>query len=195
MAEATVDGEQPSPITAILGDLQNGVTGAADQLARAVMLDVRRMANVAMRNEADGHTLEPTELADEALMRLLGMTQIDWRNRAQFFAVAAQTIRRVLVDHARRRQRRKRDHGVRVTLDDAMANAAGGDIDILSLEDALVRLEALAPRQARVVELRYFAGLDVDETAKALALSPATVKRDWTFARAFLLRELSDTDA
>lgn len=195
MADAKASSAPTSPITAILVDLQHGVPGAADQLARAVMVDVRRMANAAMRSEADGHTLQPTELADEALMRLLGMTQIDWRNRAQFFAVAAQTIRRVLVDHARRRQRQKRDHGVRVTLDDAMPNAAGGDIDILSLEDALVRLDALAPRQARVVELRYFAGLDVEETAKALGLSAATVKRDWTFARAYLLRELSDTDA
>ncbi|MCC6242151.1 MAG: sigma-70 family RNA polymerase sigma factor [Gemmatimonadaceae bacterium] len=187
--------EMPTPITAILGELQDGVPGAADKLARAVMADVRRMADVAMRNEADGHTLQPTELADEALMRLLGMTRVVWQNRAQFFAVASQTIRRVLVDHARRRQRVKRDHGVRVTLDDAMATVAGGDIDILSLEDALVRLDALAPRQARVVELRFFGGLDVEETAQALELSPATVKRDWTFARAYLLRELTDQPA
>jgi RNA polymerase sigma-70 factor (ECF subfamily) len=179
-------------ITVLLGELQDGSPGAADRLARAVMLDVRRLANRAMQGEASGHTLQPTELADEALMRLIGMTQITWKNRAQFFAVAAQTIRRVLVDHARRRRRLKRDHGVRVTLDDAIAHAANGDIDVLALEDALARLDALAPRQARVVELRFFGGLDIDETANVLDLSPATVKRDWTFARAFLLRALTD---
>jgi RNA polymerase sigma factor (TIGR02999 family) len=176
----------------LLGELQDGSPGAADRLARAVMFDVRRLANRAMQGEADGHSLQPTELADEALMRLLGMTQITWKNRAQFFAVAAQTIRRVLVDHARRRRRLKRDHGVRVTLDDAIAHAANGDVDVLALEDALVRLDALAPRQARVVELRFFGGLDIDETASVLDLSPATVKRDWTFARAFLLRALTE---
>ncbi|MEQ1689750.1 MAG: ECF-type sigma factor [Gemmatimonas sp.] len=186
------DTSDRSPITALLGDLQDGIPGAADRLARAVMFDVRRLAERAMQREAPGHTLQPTELADEALLRLLGMTQISWQSRAQFFAVAAQTIRRVLVDHARHRRRLKRDHGVRVTLDDAIAMAAGGDVDVLSLEDALVRLDALAPRQARVVELRFFGGLDIEETARVLDLSPATVKRDWTFARAFLLNALSE---
>ncbi len=189
------DAAYQSPITALLGDVQDGVPGAADQLARAVMFDVRRLAGRAMQQEATGHTLQATELADETLLRLLGMTQITWQNRAQFFAVAAQTIRRVLVDHARHRRRVKRDHGVRVTLDDAMAIAAGGDVDVLSLEDALVRLDRLAPRQARVVELRFFGGLDIEETAQVMALSPATVKRDWTFARAFLLRALTEDPA
>ncbi|MBL0170310.1 MAG: sigma-70 family RNA polymerase sigma factor [Gemmatimonadaceae bacterium] len=189
------DAAHQSPITALLSDVQGGVPGAADRLARAVMADVRRLAERAMRHEAPGHTLQPTELADETLLRLLGMTQITWQNRAQFFAVAAQTIRRVLVDHARFRRRLKRDHGVRVTLDDAMAIAAGGDVDVLSLEDALVRLDTLAPRQARVVELRFFGGLDIEETARVLDLSPATVKRDWTFARAFLLRALTEDPA
>ena len=190
--ESMAESPDASSITVLLGELQDGSPGAADRVARAVMLDVRRLANRAMQAEAAGHTLQPTELADEALMRLIGMTQISWKNRAQFFAVAAQTIRRVLVDHARRRRRLKRDHGVRVTLDDAIAHAANGDIDVLALEDALARLDKLAPRQARVVELRFFGGLDIEETASVLDLSAATVKRDWTFARAFLLRELTD---
>lgn len=192
MAARAVADDERVPITALLVDLNEGRAGAADALARAVMHDVRRLAERAMAREADGHTLQPTELADEALMRLLGMTQIDWQNRAQFFAVAAQTIRRVLVDHARRRRRQKRDHGIRVTLDAEVAHAVGGDIDVLALDEALAQLDAMAPRQARVVELRFFGGLNIEETAVALGLSPATVKRDWTFARAVLLRMLTE---
>jgi RNA polymerase sigma factor (TIGR02999 family) len=155
------------------------------------MHDVRQMAARAVMKESDGLTLQATEVADEALMRLLGMTQIAWHNRAQFFAVAVQTIRRVLVDHARHRRRLKRDHGVRVTLDDALATPAHSEIDVLDLNDALEQLDRLAPRQAKVVELRYFGGLEINEAADVLGLSPATVKRDWVFARAFLLRTMA----
>ncbi len=160
-------------VTAVLAEVQAGAPGAVDRLATLVMDELRRIAEVAMHREDDGHTLQPTELVDEAFMRLLGQRRVQWMNRAQFFAVAAQTIRRLLVDHARARRRMKRDHGVRVTLD-----------------DALQQLDTLAPRQARVVELRFFGGLEVHEAAEALGVSAATVKRDWTFARAFLLRAL-----
>lgn len=183
--------QNPSPITVILSELHDGSPGAADRLARAVMHDVRRLAARAVQMEAVGHTLQATEIADEALMRLLGMTQITWQNRQQFFALAAQTIRRVLVDHARYRRRQKRDHGVRVTLDDALIAESEHAVDVLDLNEALEALDRLAPRQAKVVELRYFGGLDINETATVLDLSPATVKRDWTFARAFLLRTLA----
>lgn len=177
-------------ITAILSEVQGGVPGAADRLAAIVFAELHRIAEIAMRRENDGHTLQPTELVDEAFVRLVGQQGASWQNRAQFFAVAAQTIRRILVDHARARRRQKRDHGVRVTLDDAIGAEQDHPLDLIALDDALQQLDALAPRQARVVELRFFGGLEVDETAHALGVSPATVKRDWTFARAFLLRSL-----
>jgi RNA polymerase sigma-70 factor, ECF subfamily len=183
--------EQGQPdITVLLADLSAGVPGAAEKVAAVVMAELHRIAERAMRREVDGHTLQPTELVDEALVRLLGQRQASWTNRAQFYAVASQMIRRILVDHARQRRRQKRDHGVRVTLDEGVAEAPGRSLDLIALDDALQQLDSLAPRQARVVELRFFGGLDIDETATALDISPATVKRDWTFARAFLLKTL-----
>jgi RNA polymerase sigma-70 factor, ECF subfamily len=180
----------PHDVTALLADLSAGVPGAADRLVTVVMGELHRIAERAMRREVDGHTLQPTELVDEALMRLIGQRQATWENRLQFFSVAAQTIRRILVDHARQRQRVKRDHGVRVTLDERMAEVPGRSLDLIALDDALQQLDTLAPRQARVVELRFFGGLEIGEVATALDISPATVKRDWTFARAFLLKSL-----
>ena len=179
-------------VTALLRDAQHGVAGAADRLAALVYAELHRIAESAMRRERTGHTLQPTLLVDEAFLRLVGQHESPWRNRAQFFALAAQTIRRILVDHARARRRLKRDHGMRVTLNEDIAAAPERSLDLLALDDALTQLEALAPRQARVVELRYFAGLEVEETAEALDISVATVKRDWTFARAFLLRTLAE---
>lgn len=181
-------------ITAILAELQEGTPGAADKLASAVFEDLHRIAQAAMRRESDGHTLQPTELVDEAFVRLVGQQNANWQNRTQFYAVAARTIRRILVDHARHRRRKKRDHGIRITLDESIADSPGRELDLIALNDALEQLERLAPRQAQVVELRYFGGLEVDEAADALGVSPATVKRDWTFARAFLLRSLDNSD-
>ncbi len=186
----SIDESQNPAVTILLADLSAGVPGAADRLAAVVMDELHRIAERAMRREVAGHTLQPTELVDEALMRMLGQRHATWANRAQFFAVASQMIRRILVDHARQRQRQKRDHGIRVTLDAGLAETAESSLDLIALDDALQQLDTLAPRQARVVELRFFGGLDVDETAKALDISPATVKRDWTFARAFLLKTL-----
>jgi RNA polymerase sigma-70 factor, ECF subfamily len=180
----------PPDVTALLADLNAGASGAAERLAAVVIDELHHIAERAMRREVEGHTLQPTELVNEALMRLLGQEHASWVNRSQFFAVASQTIRRILVDHARRRLRAKRDHGVRVTLDEGVAEVSGRSLDLIALDDALQQLDTLAPRQARVVELRFFGGLDIDETAAILEISPATVKRDWTFARAFLLRTL-----
>lgn len=177
-------------VTALLQDMQQGVAGAADRLVPVVYAELHRIAEVAMRRENRGHTLQPTLLVDEAFMRLIGQERADFQNRSHFFALAAQTIRRILVDHARARRRVKRDHGMRVTLSETVAGADEKSLDLLALEDALVELEALSPRQVRVVELRYFTGLEVEETAAALGISAATVKRDWNFARAFLLRAL-----
>lgn len=177
-------------ITAALVDLRNEVPGAADRLTRLVIHDLHRLAEAAMQREAIGHTLQPTEVVNEAFLRLIGGESVTYADRAHFFAIAAHTVRRLLVDHARRRRSTKRDAGVRITLDEHVAAVEGPSLDLIALDDALSGLEQVAPRQARVVELRYFGGLSVEETAAAMVSSPATVKRDWTFARAFLLRAL-----
>ena len=190
LATLTMDEAAQPDVTVLLADLSAGVPGAADKLAAVVMAELHRIAERAMRREAEGHTLQPTELVDEALVRLFGQRKASWANRAQFYAVASQTIRRILVDHARQRRRLKRDHGVRVTLNEGVAESPERSVDLIALDDALQQLDTLAPRQARVVELRFFGGLDIEETAVALDISPATVKRDWTFARAFLLQQL-----
>lgn len=178
-------------VTVLLQDLRLGVPGAANQLAALVYDELHRLAQTAMRREGAGHTLQPTLLVSEAFLRLTGEQSTQWQNRSHFFAVAATTIRRILVDHARARLRVKRDFGVRVTLDEHVAEAPAQSLDLIALDDAMRKLEAASPRQARIVELRYFGGLEVEETAECLDISPATVKRDWVFARAFLLREMT----
>jgi len=157
--------------------------------------ELHRSAARAMRGESTGHTLQPTALVNEAYLRLVDQSRAVWQNRAQFFRVAAQVMRRVLVDHARARLSEKRGGGARaITLDDLRdASLPPIDVDILDLNEALEKLAALDPVQARVVELRYFTGLNIDETAEALGISPATVKREWTVARAWLRRELGTT--
>ena len=178
-------------VTRLLEDARHGVPGAADHLARAVYEALHRIAVGALRRERDGHTLQPTELVDEAFTRLLKQSETSWEDRAHFYGAAATVTRRILVDHARRRSRVKRNHGIQVTLDDALSDERGVSLDLVALDAALQELESLAPRQGRVVEMRFFAGLDIDRTAEVLGISRATVKRDWTFARAFLLQALS----
>ncbi len=178
-------------VTRLLEDLSSGVPGAADLLAPLVYNELHRIAVLAMRRESEGHTLQPTELVHEAFLRLIGQREVNWRNRSHFYGIAAQSIRRLLIDHARRRRSGKRDHGIRITLDESIGDQQDDGLDLLALEDALQRLEAVDPRQAKVVELRYFGGLEIAEVAEALGVSPATVKRDWTFARAYLLAILS----
>ncbi len=180
-------------VTRLLADLSRGDPDAANRLAPLVYAELHRLAEFAMQRESAGHTLQPTELVHEAFLRLIGQRNVSWQNRSQFYGIAAQAIRRILIDHARRRRTAKRDHGLRVTLDESIGRAPDRGIDLIALDDALEQLAALDARQARVVELRYFAGLTVEETAEALTTSPATVKRDWTFARAFLLRQLGDS--
>ncbi len=179
-----------SDVTLLLQQLASGDDSVANQLAGLVYDELHRIAAVAMRSERAGHTLQPTLLVSDAFLKLVGQSDVQWQNRSHFYALAAQAIRRILIDHARARQRVKRDFGLRVTLDTAVAEAPTQELDVLAVDTALRKLEAVAPRQARIVELRYFAGLEIDETAHALDISPATVKRDWIFARAFLLREM-----
>jgi RNA polymerase sigma factor (TIGR02999 family) len=178
-------------VTRLLADLNRGAPEAADRLAPIVYDELHRLAEMALRREQEGHTLQPTELVHEAFLRLVGERHGAWQNRSQFYGIACQAIRRLLIDHARRRRATKRDHGVRITLDESVVGSDGDELDLIALDEALAALEALDARQARVVELRFFGGLSVEETATALGTSPATVKRDWTFARAFLLRELA----
>ncbi len=188
---------EPTP-TELLRAAQGGDAAAADAFARLVQGELRTLAASYLRRERAAHTLQPTALVNEAYLRLLGQERVAWQGRAHFFGVAAQVMRRVLVDHARRAQAAKRDVGLSVTLDDG---AGGGDaaredtgrtLEVLAVHDALARLERLDPRQARIVELRFFVGLTLDETAAALGVSRPTVWREWTLARAWLAAELGD---
>ena len=185
----------PSDITGLLLAWRAGDPVAGDQLMQLVYDELKRQAARAMRGEDVAHTLQPTALVNEAYLRLVDQTRIEWRNRAQFFGVAAQVMRRILVDHARTRLAEKRGAGVvAVSLNDAVHagdQPAGGDgMELLLLHDAIERLSALDPLQARIIELRYFAGLTIEDTADALEISPATVKREWKIALAWLRREL-----
>ncbi len=177
-------------VTRLLSALQDGQTGAADQLVPLVYAELHDLAVHYMRGERADHTLQPTALVHEAYMRLVDQRNASWKNRSHFFGIAAQAMRRILVDHARRKRATKREGGDRVTLDESVAEAPQRSVDLIALDDALLKLAALDPRQARVVELRFFGGLDIEQTAESLGISPATVKRDWTFARAFLQREM-----
>lgn len=186
----------PAPdVTALLISWGSGERSAADRLIPAVYAELHRQAARALRREGNEHTLQATALVHEAYLRLVDQRRVEWRNRAQFFGIAAEVMRRVLVDHARARLASKRGGGMqRLSLDEiGDVSNAGGDTDVLALHDALERLALLDADQARLVELRYFGGLNIEETADALGVSPATVKREWTLARAWLRRELATT--
>ena len=185
---------QAHDVTRLLQDVQDGRDGARDELVSLVYAELHGLASHFMRNERDDHTLQPTALVHEAYMRLMDQRNVSWQNRSHFFGIASQAMRRILVDHARRRRATKREGGERITLDDSVAVAPDRSLDVLALDAALSKLAALSDRQAKVVELRYFGALDIEQTAEALGISPATVKRDWTFARAFLQREM-DADS
>jgi RNA polymerase sigma factor (TIGR02999 family) len=159
-----------------------------------VYADLRHVAQNQLRFEPPGHTLQPTALVNETYLRLVGQERIQWRSRAQFFAVAAQLIRRILVDHARHRNAAKRGGmATRLQLDSSIASVAGDIVDAIALDTALKGLEALDAQQARVIELRFYGGLSIEETASALGVSPATVNRDWVTAKAWLYRQLQDS--
>ena len=181
----------PPQVTELLRAWGAGDAGASDALVPLVYAELRRQATRALRREREGHTLQATALVHEAWLRLDGQRDARWESRSQFLAVAAQVMRRVLVDHARTRQAQKRGGGAtQVTLGDAEQVAAAGGVDVLALDDALARLTELDPRKARLVELRYFAGLSIPDAAAALGISPATVGREWAVARMWLRREL-----
>jgi RNA polymerase sigma factor (TIGR02999 family) len=180
-----------SEVTAALAAWSAGDKAALSRVLPLVYTELRALAAQQLRKEGPGHTLEPTGLVHEAFLRLAGRGTVHVAARAQFFAVAAQAMRRVLVDHARRRRAEKRGGGqARLSITAAAGLLDCPRVDLAELDDALARLEGLDTRQARIVELKFFAGLPVDEIAVALEVSPATVHRDWRMARAWLRNEL-----
>jgi RNA polymerase sigma-70 factor, ECF subfamily len=184
--------DRPSDdVTVLLTRVSAGDPAAPGKLLELVYHDLRQLAAAYMRNERADHTLQATALVHEAYLRMVDWKNVTWENRAQFFAVAAQVMRRVLVDHARHRNAEKREGThQKVTLDEAVSFGDEKELDILALEDALMGLERLDPRQARIVELRFFGGLSIEEAAHVLQVSPATVKREWTIAKAWFQREM-----
>jgi RNA polymerase sigma factor (TIGR02999 family) len=180
-------------LTGLLVAWGKGDRAADSRLMQAVYADLRRVARRRLNAERRDHTLVPTALVHEAYLRLVDLRRVRWQNRAQFFAIAARVMRRILVDHARARAAVKRD-GWKVPLAEQLRVTLPREVDLLDLDDALLKLDAANARLSDLVVLRYFGGLTVEEAAEALDLSPATVKRDWTRARAWLFRELRPSD-
>lgn len=182
----------PPDLTQLLLSWNNGDRAALDRLMPRVYDELRRVARRYMRHEGLANTLQATALVNDVYLRLVDQKRVNWQNRAHFFGAAAQMIRRLLVEHARARNRLKRGGNVlRVTLHDDLNAAVPVQLDAVALDDALSKLAHLDPQQARIVELRFFTGLSIEETAEALSISPATVKRDWATGRAWLYREMT----
>ena len=180
-----------SDITRLLRELAEGQPDALDRLMPLVYDELRRIAHGQLRGERPGHTLSTTALVHEAYLKLVNLRQMEWQHRAHFFGVAARLMRRILIDYARARKREKRGgEMIQVPLAEGLVAPVERVEALVALDEALTRLEARNPRQSRVVECRCFAGMSVEETAAALGTSPATVKRDWAFSRAWLNREL-----
>ncbi len=181
----------PLDITLLLEDCINGRKGAVDKLLPLVYGELKRIASKYLRDEYRQHTFQTTELVHEAYMKLIGGENINWQNRAHFFGIAANSMRQILVDYARKRNSQKRGEGQTIlSLNEALGIAVQSDEDILALDEALKKLESFDAGLNKIVELRFFAGLNVEETASVLGSSASTVKREWSLARAWLFREL-----
>lgn len=179
-------------IAQLLAEMRNGSEDAASAVTTQVYDELRRLASSYMRRERPDHTLQTTALVHEAYLRLVGQRDVDWKNRAQLLGVAAQTMRRVLMDHARSHLSAKRGGlQLKISLDDASVSFSGRSKELLALDDALSQLAAIDARQSRIVELRFFGGLSEDEVAEILGISPRTVRREWTVARAWLFGRIS----
>jgi len=182
----------PQAVTQLLVDWGNGDRQALEKLTPLVYQELKRLATRHLRRERREHTLQSTALVHEAWLRLIDQNHVHWQNRAQFFGIAAEMIRRILIDHARNRQAAKRGDGaIKLSLDEALGAPDRRDFDLVALDDALKDLGKLDPKQGQLVELRFFAGLSIEESAEVLGVSPATVKREWAVAKAWLYRELS----
>jgi RNA polymerase sigma factor (TIGR02999 family) len=177
----------------LLAAVKNGDRSKVAELIEVVYDDLRRLANQYMEGEQVGHTLQPTALVHEAFLKLIDQSRVDWQDRSHFFAVGAQAMRRILVNHAKSRGRVKRGGDrKKLPLDEALTVSLDNSDDILAVDEALEKLAALDERQAKIVELRFFGGLSVEETAAVLGVSKRTVEREWTACRAWLRRELSE---
>ncbi len=185
----------PEVVTQLLNDWSKGDQTALDQLMPLVYAELHRLAASYLSRERSDHTLQPTALVNEAYLRLIDQNSVAWENRAQFFGIAAQMMRRILVNHARDRHADKRGGPdvLRVSLDEAISFFEERDVNLVALDEALTRLEEMDQRQSQIVELRFFGGLTIEEVAAQLHTSPATVKREWSTAKLWLLRELSRT--
>ena len=182
-------------ITQLIAGARNGERAALDELLPLVYEELRCLADHYLRQERPDHTLQPTALVHEAYLRLVGQTSISWQNRAHFFSVAAQVMRHVLIDHARRHNADKRGGGgLRLSLDEAISFFEERDVNLIALDEALDRLAELDAQQARVVELRFYGGLTVEEVAEVLKVSTDAVRYDWRMAKAWLHREVSGSD-
>jgi RNA polymerase sigma factor (TIGR02999 family) len=184
--------QSPQDVTQLLHNWRNGDSQAFDRLLPLVHDELRRIASRYMRRERAGHTLQTTALVNEAYLRLVGQKNVAWQDRAHFYAVAAQVMRHLLVDHARRRHYAKRGgNAQRITLDETAVVSSQRDDNLLALDEALTKLAEIDPRKVKLVELRYFGGLSAEETAEVLGVSEITVKREWLKTKAWLYRELT----
>ena len=183
----------PPEVTQLLVDWGNGNKAALDQLMPLVYKELRRLASQYLRRERHNHTLQSAALVNEAYLRLVDYSNLRWQDRAQFFGLAAQLMRRILIDHARSHHYAKRGGGAhRVSLDEAAVLSEERASELVALDDALTSLAAVDPRKSQVVELRFFGGLNIEETAEVLKLSSMTIQREWRWAKAFLYREMSN---
>jgi RNA polymerase sigma factor (TIGR02999 family) len=181
-------------VTRLLQAWSNGQTQALDRLVPHIHSELRKLAASYLRKERPDHTLQPTALVNEAFLKLIDQRAVKWQNRAHFFGIAAQAMRRILVDHARAHAAGKRGDGARkLPLEDAILIGGSVDIDLLALDEALTRLASIDPQQSRIVELRFFGGLTMEETAEVMHISPATVGREWRMAKAWLYAEIGPT--
>jgi RNA polymerase sigma factor (TIGR02999 family) len=187
-----VEHDPPSEVTQLLQVWRGGDRKALEALFPLVYKELRRLAHFQLRNERPNHTLQSAALVHEAYLRLVGMNSLQWESRTHFFAIAAQLMRQILVDYARRRGAAKRGGSVcKLSLDEGTMMPRRKDVDVVALDDALIGLAKIDPRQSQVVELRFFAGLSLEQVSEVLEIAPATVQRDWTTARAWLHREIS----
>ena len=186
--------QNQEPITKFLNEIKSGNKEALAELLPLVYDELRRLAGRHFKNERSNHTLQPTALVHEAYLRLTRQNEIEWQDRAHFFGIAARLMREILIEYARARHRQKRGGNDRtqIALDDAVSFNNQAQLDIIAVDEALTKLEQLDERQARIVEMKFFGGLQVEEIAEALNISPATVKRDWSSAKLLLSRMLNE---
>ena len=182
------------PITQFLDEIKNGKQESINEFLPLVYEELRRLAKSHLSRERENHTLQPTALVHEAYLRLMGQTKVEWQNRAHFFGIAARLMREILIEYARGRNSQKRggEFKTQIALDEAVSFSKQNQLDVVAVDDALSKLEKLDERQARIVEMKFFGGLTIEEIGEVLSISPATVKREWSSAKLLLYKMLDD---